>query len=86
MPKAVLHFPVPQQPPPGPPPERGPGLPLPVVFVAPVWTYRHVQRPLAELTALSEAELDALGAEGWELAGVTAEGQTAHFFFKRLVR
>jgi hypothetical protein len=54
-----------------------------MIHVALAWSYRHVQRPLAEVARFSEAELDELGAEGWELAGVTAAGDTAHFFFKR---
>jgi hypothetical protein len=54
-----------------------------MIHVALAWSYRHVQRPLAEVARFSEAELDVLGAEGWELAGVTAAGDTAHFFFKR---
>jgi hypothetical protein len=93
----VLHFPIPEpapqpqpQPTPHPtaPPEPGHGspLPLPMIYMEPVWAYRHVQRPLAELAALADAELDALGADGWELAGVTSDEKVAHFFFKRLVR
>lgn len=91
----VLHFPLPDpaphpQPVPHPtaPPAPAPGspLPLPMVHVAPAWTYKHVQRPLGEVGDVSETELDALGAEGWELAGVATEGTTVHFFFKRLGR
>ncbi|HEX2450311.1 MAG TPA: hypothetical protein VHJ69_04195 [Gemmatimonadales bacterium] len=89
----VLHFPLPDplpQPQPvphpaAPPvPASGSPLPVPTIHVAPTWAYRHLQRPLGEVAELSESELDALGAEGWELAGVTTDGSTAHFFFKRL--
>ena len=92
MQSQVLHFPQPDpapQPQPiphpvaPPPPPAGSPLPLPTVHVAPRWEYRHLERPLAELGALSPQELDALGAEGWELAGVTNDGVTVHFFFKR---
>lgn len=82
----ILHFPQPQPAPPTePPPPPSPQLPLPTVFVAPVWTYRHVERPLAEVATIV-TELEALGAQGWELAGITDDGRTAHFFLKRLVR
>jgi hypothetical protein len=30
-----------------------------------------------------EAELNALGAEHWELAGVAGDGRRVHFYFKR---
>jgi len=88
----VLHFPIPDptpQPQPVPHPEpplpfpSGAALPMPMVHVVPTWSYRHVQRPLAELGVLSESELNDLGAEGWELTGVVVEGATVHFFYKR---
>ena len=90
-----LHIPMPDprpQPQPvphpaAPPPlESGSPLPLPMVHVAPVWRYNHLQRSRGELTRFTETELDALGAEGWELAGVAAEGEIVHFFFKRQTR
>ena len=87
----VLHFPMPDpspQPQPIPHPEAPPfpstaALPMPMVHVIPAWTYRHVQRPLAELATLNDSELNALGADGWELTGVVVEGATVHFFYKR---
>ena len=88
----VLHFPLPDPPPqpqpiphPEPPPPFAPGaaLPMPMVHVVPAWSYRHVQRPLAELGVLSESELNDFGAEGWELTGMVVEGATVHFFYKR---
>ena len=90
----VLHFPMPDpapqpqpiQHPPAPPPPPAATLPMPIVHVAPTWTYRHIQCPLAELASLSDSELDALGAEGWELTGVVVEGAAVHFFYKRPAR
>ena len=87
----VLHLPLPQpepQPQPvphpvAPPPPSGSPLPLPMVHVAPAWAYKHVTRQVADLAEAAQQELDALGADGWELAGVTADGSTVHFFFKR---
>jgi hypothetical protein len=57
-----------------------------MVHVAPRWAYKHVQRPLGDLVEINDSELDALGAEGWELTGVAMEGATVHFFFKRPTR
>ena len=54
----------------------------PLVFVPPAFEYKHLARDLAE-QAPSEAELDALGAAGWELVGVVGDRGSAHFFFKR---
>jgi hypothetical protein len=93
----VLHFPQPAPVPgpqpepvphPTPPPAPAPGssIPLPMVHVPPVWTYKHVQRPANELAQLGDGELNVLGAEGWELTGVATEAGTVHFFFKRLTR
>jgi hypothetical protein len=42
-----------------------------------------VVRELGSEGLLTEAELNVLGADGWELAGVTNESQRAHFYFKR---
>lgn len=54
----------------------------PLVYVQPVWEYKHVVRQ----AALSESELNALGPEGWELVGVVPASNAVHFYFKRLVR
>ena len=73
--------------PPSPPsPEPGPRAPLqtPMVYLAPVWEYRQLTRPLGSDSLPTETELDALGAEGWELAAVVPEGTRVHFYFKRL--
>ena len=90
----VLHLPLPDptpQPQPVPHPAAPPvpppaALPLPMVHVVPTWSYKHLQRPVAELGELTAAELDELGAEGWELTGVVPESGTVHLFFKRPAR
>ncbi|HEU4699366.1 MAG TPA: hypothetical protein VFS40_09305 [Gemmatimonadales bacterium] len=83
----ILRFPTPEPTPPvEPEPPRSGALPLPTVFVPPTWSYRHLTRPLAELAGLDAAELDRLGTDGWELAGIVNDGQAAHFFFKRLLQ
>jgi len=64
-----LHFPVPDptpQPQPVPHPTAPPGpapgwsLPLPMVPVAPKWTYKHLQRPLGELAQVSNGSVSRL--------------------------
>ena len=52
------------------------------VPVEPRWEYKEVIRePGSGL--LSEVELNALGAERWELTGVVPAGTQVHFYFKR---
>lgn len=53
----------------------------PVVAVAPRWIYRDVVRDPRDV--LTEAELDALGEEHWELVGVVSDGARIHFYLKR---
>jgi len=57
----------------------------PMVFVPPTWEYRHLVRRAPDESVLGESELNALGAEGWELVSVHAEGGAVHFYFKREV-
>lgn len=59
-------------------------LEAPVVFVAPAWEYRILDKPAD--VAPDEAELNALGAEGWELAGVSSDAASVRFYFKRQLR
>ena len=62
--------------------ERSPGrLEPPFVPVEPRWEYRELIRDGSH--AVSEAELNDLGAEGWELAGVAPVGSQVHFYLKR---
>lgn len=70
---------------PFPPADPGPRAPLqpPVVYVAPVWEYKHLHRPVGSDAPLSEEELNALGADGWELTAVVPGPTGTHFYFKR---
>jgi hypothetical protein len=54
----------------------------PLVSVEPRWEYKAVVRDAAA-GLMSEAELDTLGAEHWELAGIAQAGALVHFYFKR---
>ena len=78
-------------PPPFPPRPVYPPLPEvhvqpPMVFVQPAWEYRHVTREPGAQGALGEAELNELGAAGWELVGVVTEQTAVHYYFKRQVQ
>jgi hypothetical protein len=48
----------------------------------PRWEYKHVTRP-ADAPDMDDAELNALGREGWELVGVVAGAKGTRFYFKR---
>ena len=58
----------------------------PTVFVYETqkWEYKVVGRNLATESTLSEAELNALGRDGWELAGVVTLPNAAQFYLKRI--
>jgi hypothetical protein len=55
----------------------------PWVPVEPRWEYKQVVRDLGTEELLSEIELNALGNEHWELAGIVREDRVVHFYFKR---
>lgn len=77
--------PVPPQPAPSPHmPEVHVHTPL--VYVEPAWEYRHITRDVAAEDELSDAELTALGADGWELVGIYGDQRSVHFYFKRQTR
>jgi len=75
---ARFEIPFPPPRPSGPEPRMEP----PVVAFQPRWEYREIVREIAEGLP-STAELDALGAEHWELAGIAPAGARVHFYFKR---
>jgi len=58
----------------------------PLVFVQPEWSYREVARNLDDTGAMTEADLNALGAEGWELAGILQDGRQVRYYLKRQTR
>jgi hypothetical protein len=70
-----IPFPPSHQPPAGSRPET------PFVAVEAHWEYREI---VSEDPALpSEATLNAMGEEGWELVGLAPRGHRVHFYFKR---
>ena len=70
-----------------PPREPGSGDPIrpPMVYVEkPLkWEYRQVVRNLESEKPLDESELNTLGEDGWELAGVAQHPPFAYYYFKR---
>lgn len=67
------------------PPQHEPTVRVqpPLVYVEPAWEYKHLTRSMTEQDPLSETELNTLGNDAWELAGVFTDGRSVHFFFKR---
>ncbi|HEX5838710.1 MAG TPA: hypothetical protein VFY26_12835 [Anaerolineales bacterium] len=47
------------------------------------WEYKQVVRNLESEKPLDESELNALGEDGWELAGVAQHPPFAYCYFKR---
>jgi hypothetical protein len=74
---------IPPRPPwsPVPPPPQS-HIEPPVIPVEPRWEYREIVRDPAT-GLISTDELDALGAEHWELAGIVTASDGVHFYFKR---
>ncbi|HSL30507.1 MAG TPA: hypothetical protein VK900_15010 [Anaerolineales bacterium] len=69
-----------------PPREPQPVRP-PMIFVEKQlkWEYKQMIRNLEKENPPDEAELNALGEEGWELSGVAQHPPLACFYFKRSV-
>ena len=58
---------------------------IPTVYVKDKigWQYKALVRNLAKEHAPSPTELDALGADGWELVGMFVDSPFVYFYFKR---
>lgn len=69
--------------PPRPEEPQGARVDPPWVPLEPRWEYKEVIRDLAVERLLGEAELNDLGNEHWELAGIIGVDHRAHFYFKR---
>jgi hypothetical protein len=74
----------PQRPFPQPPQPQQHQVQRPMVYVyeTPAWEYKVIVKN-PEDESLSEDELNTLGANGWELAGVVALPTKVQFYFKR---
>jgi hypothetical protein len=69
--------------PPDPPRVGSVQAPMVYVYERQAWEYKVV---VAAEFALTEPDLDALGAEGWELTGVASGRDGVRFYFKRIVK
>ena len=49
------------------------------------WEYKQIIRNLESEKPLDEAELNALGEEGWEMSGVAQHPPITYYYFKRQV-
>ena len=56
-----------------------PHTPMVCVYERQQWEYRVIVQ-----SAMTQDELNALGADGWELAGVLALPEATNFYFKRV--
>lgn len=69
-------------------PPRDPGnAPIrpPMVYVEKElkWEYKQIVRDLETEQPLDEAELNALGEEGWEMTGIAQQPPRTYYYFKR---
>jgi hypothetical protein len=69
-----------------PDPSQSGAIHTPMLYVKaqPRWEYKQLVRNLAKDSAPTEDELTAIGADGWELAGVFSDSPFVYFYFKRL--
>jgi hypothetical protein len=77
----------PQPPFPQPPQPQQPQSsqsPMVYVYERQAWEYKIIVREAAKEELLSDTELNALGAGGWELAGVVTLPDKVQFYFKRV--
>ena len=49
------------------------------------WEYKQVIRDAESEKPLNETELNALGEDGWEMAGVAQQPPLTYYYFKRQV-
>ena len=68
------------------PTQPNPAPMTPIVYVKDktVWDYKMLTRNLSKEEVPGEQELNRLGKEAWELAGVFTDSPFVHFYFKRL--
>ena len=70
-----------------PPHEPKPSIRPPMIYIEKQfkWEYKQIVRNLKKEGPLDEAELNALGEQGWEMSGVAQRPPFAYFYFKRLI-
>ena len=70
--------------PPYEPKQREPVRP-PMIYIEKKlkWEYKLISRNFKKEKPLDEAELNTLGAEGWEMSGVVQHPPSIYIYFKR---
>jgi hypothetical protein len=63
---------------------RGFRPPMLYVYADTTWEYKLFSRDLTHEHLPTEEEMNSLGAEGWELAGVVSQPDKVHFYLKRV--
>jgi hypothetical protein len=71
-------------------PPREPGhepVRPPMIYVEKQWTweYKQIVRDFDKEKPLEEAELNALGEEGWEMSGIAQHPPATYYYFKRQI-
>lgn len=68
-----------------PDPSQSLSVQPPIIYVdaKTVWEHKRLVRNLAKEDAPTEEELNAIGADGWELAGIFSDSPFVYFYFKR---
>ena len=74
--------------PPAVPPMQPPAnvpAPSPMIYISqgPAWEYKQIVRDLSAEKLPTDAELNALGRDGWELVTVISRESGVYFYFKR---
>lgn len=67
----------------GPPAPIHPPVPMVPLRDEPRWEHKRLVRNLRKEEAPTEAELDELGADGWELVGLFSDSPFLYLYFKR---
>jgi hypothetical protein len=49
------------------------------------WEYKQIVRDLETEKLLDEAEMNALGEEGWELTGIAQQPPRTNYYLKRQI-
>jgi hypothetical protein len=49
------------------------------------WEYKQIVRDLETEKLLDEAEMNALGEEGWELTGIAQQPPRTYYYLKRQI-
>jgi hypothetical protein len=68
-------------------PERHEPVRPPMIYIKKqlAWEYKQIVRNLESEKPLDESELNTLGDDGWEMAGIAQQATMTYYYFKRQV-